>query len=343
MRSLGMPIYSQKDWLTRLQGSKYAQGPIDIYNHNGGVAELEKRVAALLNKPASLFFPKGTIAQLCAMKVSAQQRNNTNVVVHSMSHIALDENDAYETVTGLTGISIGHCDRPFSISDIQEIEVKFATVSVELPLRRAGFKLTPWEQLEAMSQWCKTEQVHFHMDGARLWESACAYQKSEADISALFDSVYVSLYKGIGAIGGSILAGDSEFIESCKIWRSRLGGNSFTSFPMIIGALDGLDKQLKQLPELLIRAKTIAKLLQNFPELELDTPQTNGFFVFLEGDIDLLNQKAEQLNQKMGLKLFSRFVRFPNTHKHMIEIQVGAGHRAISDQEIVDYFSSLLS
>jgi hypothetical protein len=52
MRSLGMPIYSQKDWLTRLQASKYVGGPIDIYNQNGRVIELEKRVANLLNKPA---------------------------------------------------------------------------------------------------------------------------------------------------------------------------------------------------------------------------------------------------------------------------------------------------
>jgi len=342
MRSLGMPIYSQKDWLTRLQASKYVGGPIDIYNQNGRVIELEKRVANLLNKPASLFFPKGTIAQLCALKVSAEQRNNTNVVLHSMSHMVLDEDDAYQTLMGLNGILIGACDSPFDIDDIKAIEAKFATLSIELPIRRAGFKLTPWAQLETMSHWCKAEQIHFHMDGARLWESACAYQKSVADVSELFDSVYVSMYKGLGAIGGAILAGEPDFIRSCEIWRSRLGGNAFTSFPMVIGALDGLDNRLQHIPEFVARAKEIARLLTCFPQLEINTPHTNGFFVFLEGDIHELTKKAKQLNKKMDLKLFSQFSKFPNSHKYMIEIQVGAEHQTISDKDILEYFTSLL-
>lgn len=337
-----MPIHSQKDWLKLLQASDYSEGPVDVYNQNGRILELEKRVANLLNKPASLFFPKGTIAQLCALKVSAEQRSNTNVVVHSMSHMVLDEDDAYQTILGLKGVPIGDCNGPFTIADVKKIEASFATLCIELPIRRAGFKLSPWDQLKKMSQWCKAQQVHFHMDGARLWESTFNYQKSEAEISALFDSVYVSLYKGIGAIGGAILAGDKDFIESCKVWRNRLGGNAFTSFPMVIGALDGLDNRLKHIPEFVVRAKRIAGLLERFTQLEVNTPQTNGFFVFLDGDIDELTQKAKQLDKKMGLTLFSQFSKFPNTHKHMIEIQVGANHEAISDKEIVDYFSALL-
>jgi threonine aldolase len=343
MRNLGMPIYSQQEWLTRLQASEYLDGPIDIYNDMGKVVELEKRVADILNKPASLFFPKGTIAQLCALKVSSQQRSNNNVVVHSRSHMVLDEDDAYQTLMGLKGIPIGDCDSHFGIEDLKSIAAKFATVSVELPIRRAGFKLTPWDQLELMSHWCKAQQIHFHMDGARLWESAPAYQKSEADISALFDSVYVSLYKGLGAMGGAILAGETDFIESCKVWRSRLGGNAFTSFPMIIGALDGLDNRRKHIPELVARAKNIANQLKSFSQLEVNTPHTNGFLVFLEGDIEALNKKASELNQTMDLKLFKPFSTFPNTHKHMLEIQVAAGHKNITDQEILDYFAALLA
>lgn len=338
-----MPSYSQKQWLTQLHESKYADGPVDVYNQNGRVLELEKRVAALLNKPACLFFPKGTVAQLCALKVSAEQRKNNNVVLHSMSHMVLDEDDAYQILLGLKGIPIGDHSSPFNMQDIKKITEKFATLCVELPIRRAGFKLTQWEQLEAMSKWCKTEQIHFHMDGARLWESTSHYQKSEADISALFDSVYVSLYKGLGAMGGAVLAGETNFIEQCKVWRSRLGGNSFTSFPMVIGALDGLDNRLKCIPEFVLRAKEIATLLKTFPQLEVNTPQTNGFFVFIEGDFNELNSKAIKLNQKMGIKLFNQLCPFPETKKLMIEIQVGANHKAISDQEIIDYFESLCS
>lgn len=342
MRSLGMPIYSQIDWINRFRASNYIDGPVDVYNQSGRVEELEKRVATLLEKPASLFFPKGTIAQLCALKVAAQQRDNNKVIMHSMSHMMLDEDNAYEFIMGLHALPIGNCDSPFDMNDIKTVNAQVATLTIEIPIRRAGFKLTPWSELEAMSQWCKDQKVHCHMDGARLWESTYAYQKSLGQISALFDSVYVSMYKGIGAIGGAVLAGESDFIDSCKVWRNRLGGNCFTSFPLIIGALDGLDNKLTQIPEFVVRAHNIAKLLKQFEQLEVNLPQTNAFFVFLEGDVVKLGKKAKQLNEKMKLTLFNTFNKFPNTHKHMIEIQVGAGHSHISDQEIVDYFTYLL-
>ena len=343
MRNLGMPRDTQKQSLTQLLASVYADGPIDVYNQEGRVRELEQRVARLLNKPACLFFPKGTVAQLCALKVSAEQRENDKLVLHSMSHMVLDEDDAYQTLLGLKGITVGDHTSPFTMQDVAAIKETFATLCVELPIRRAGFKLTQWDQLALMSQWCKTKHIHFHMDGARLWESTSYYKRTEADICALFDSVYVSLYKGLGAIGGAVLAGETNFIERCKVWRSRLGGNAFTSFPMVIGALEGLDNRLKHMPEWVRRAKKIASLLEQFPQLEINTPQTNGFFVFIEGNIKQLTEKATKLNQAMGIKLFNQFCAFPKTTKLMIEIQVGVNHGEISDQEIVDYFSSLCS
>jgi threonine aldolase len=136
-------MHSPKDWLSQLHASAHALGPADIYNQGDKLEELEKRVAVLLNKPASLFFPKGTIAQLCALKVCSEQRHNNNVAVHAMSHIAHDEFDAYQALMGLNGITIGRRECPFNMQELGAIETKLAALSVELPLRRAGFKLTP--------------------------------------------------------------------------------------------------------------------------------------------------------------------------------------------------------
>jgi threonine aldolase len=59
------------------------------------------------------------------------------------------------------------------------------------------------------------------MDGARLWEAAPFYastaSKSIADIAALFDTVYVSFYEGLGAIAGCCVAGDKETIEQLNL------------------------------------------------------------------------------------------------------------------------------
>lgn len=198
IRHLGMHKQSHEYWLDIMTQSKYAKEDLDCYNQGPLVDLLENRVAKLLGKEKALFVHKGSIAQLIAMKVTCESNSNNNVIVHPKSHIDFDEENAYQTLTGLNGIKIGNDFEPFDFSDVESVNQNVATLTVEIPLRRVGFKLTSWNQLKKMSQWCNETNTHFHMDGARLWESGHYYNKSYAEISALFDSVYVSLYKGLG-------------------------------------------------------------------------------------------------------------------------------------------------
>ncbi|MEM9102283.1 MAG: beta-eliminating lyase-related protein [Pseudomonadota bacterium] len=342
IRTLGMPIPNHKEWLQLINHSRYTQSSIDFYNQGELVEQLESRVAKIVGKQSALFFNKGTIAQYSALKSAEEKKNNSNFIAHPLSHIAWDEDDAYRSLLKLNGILIGELNKPFSIKDITAVDTDVSAVIIELPLRRAGFKLTEWEELNKIHQWCKSHNVHLHMDGARLWESTSYYQKTMADIASLFDTVYVSLYKGIGALGGAILAGEPDFIESCQTWRNRFGGCAFTSFPLLISALEGLDTRYEKIPSLVQRAHSVAEQLAKFPQLDVNRPQSNGFFVFVKGDREKLKKKAEDITQSMGIKLFNDITFFPKTHNQMIEIQIGVNHHTISDEEIDTYFSQLL-
>jgi len=46
----------------------------DRYGDGGVVAELEEEIAALLGKPAAVFFPSGTMAQQSVLRVHADRR-----------------------------------------------------------------------------------------------------------------------------------------------------------------------------------------------------------------------------------------------------------------------------
>ena len=85
-----------------------------------------------------------------------------------------------------------------------------ASLLLELPQRDLGGQLPTWDELVAQTAWAHEHGAAAHMDGARLWESAPFYGRSYAEISGLFDSIYVSFYKGIGALAGSALAGSAE-------------------------------------------------------------------------------------------------------------------------------------
>ena len=90
-------------------------------------------------------------------------------------------------------------------------------------------------------------QVPLHLDGARLWEIA-PYYKAEAgsslrEVVALFDSAYVSFYKGMGApFAGAMLLGSESFIEAASPWRRRLGANPWTVMPYALSCRDAFHR-----------------------------------------------------------------------------------------------------
>jgi threonine aldolase len=96
-----------------------------------------------------------------------------------------------------------------------------------------------WSELEAIRAWCTENSVLLHMDGARLWDAAPYYaagggagvDKTIRDVCGLFDSVYVSWYKGMGALCGATLLAPQHILDRCWVWLRRMGGNLFTVMP----------------------------------------------------------------------------------------------------------------
>jgi len=50
-------------------------------------------------------------------------------------------------------------------------------------------------------------------------------------IADLFDSLYVSFYKDLGGLCGSMLLGSEDFIQEAKLWQVCYGGRLFTQAP----------------------------------------------------------------------------------------------------------------
>ena len=343
IRKLYCKTQTHSGWVKLLKESKYLNKERDYYNNGELVDILENRVADLLGKPNALFFHKGVTAQLVALKVASEIRNNKKIALHPQSHIVANEENAYQVLMGLQGHEVGSLNHALTYNEIKAMKEKIALLTVELPLRNAGFKLAPWKELKKMSKWCHKNEVHFHMDGARLWESTNYYEKTETQMSALFDSVYVSFYKGLSGIGGAVLAGERDFIEQCIVWRSRLGGDLYSAFPQLITALEGLDRKLPAIPSWVERAKEIAKELKQLSGLESEIPKSNGFLVFIKADLESLNKHAIRLNKKYGIVLFHQFIPTDVASIQKVEMQIGADAHEISTKEIVDYFRELIN
>ena len=131
------------------------------------------------------------------------------VAFHPTCHLELHEHGGYAHLHGLKAELIGDRDRLIELEDLEAIHAPIGALLIELPQREIGGRLPEWEDLLAQIQWARDTGIATHLDGARIWESAPYYDRSYAEIGALFDTVYVSLYKGLCGLAGSVLAGQT--------------------------------------------------------------------------------------------------------------------------------------
>ena len=123
-----------------------------------------------------------------------------------------------------------------------------STLIIELPHREIGGKLTPWDEVEKISHICRSNGIHFHCDGARVFEASAGYgHESVKETAEPFSTIYISFYKGLGSISGAMLIGDSEFCQEARRWLRRMGGNLYSVLPYYISSWDGFRKNCRRL------------------------------------------------------------------------------------------------
>jgi len=297
-----------KETLLALANSVQRDEKTDTYGAGDVIEDFEKKISLLLGKEAAVFMPSGTMAQPIALKIWADRQRTPYVALHATSHLALHEQNGYQILYGLKGLTLGQDHRVPALQDLKaSASDPLAAILLELPMREIGGQIPTWEELLAQSQWAKSNNIKLHMDGARLWQCPAAYEKSLAEISALFDSVYVSFYKDLDGIAGAILAGDADFIEKAKIWQRRAGGNIVALYPYVIAAREGLKQHLPLMEKRLNHTKWLADKLNKFDHFQTMPlkPQVNMFRLRVNANPNDFLPKATQWAKDNGVALIS--------------------------------------
>src|SRR6185437_15236111 len=235
----------------RLLATIPVDAEVDLYGDGGVVAALEGEIAELLGKQAAVFMPSGTMAQQAVLRVHADQRQRRTIVFHPMCHLEKHEEEAYQRLHGLIGRTAGNQNRLLRLDDLTPIREPVAALLIELPQRDIGGQQPSFEDLAAQCDWAAQAGAARHLDGARLWESAAGYGRPLSEIAALFDTVYVSFYKGIGALPGCCVAGPDEVIAQVRDWRRRMGGTLHGLWPSAASARTCLAARLSSFPKYL--------------------------------------------------------------------------------------------
>jgi threonine aldolase len=315
---------------------------VDRYGEGGVVAELEEEVAALLGLPAAVYLPSGTMAQQSALRVHADRRGRRTVVFHPECHLDQHEGRAFERLHGLVGRPVGDRNRQLTSADLAGVAEQPAALVVELPQRDLGGQLPAWDDLVAQTAWARDRGAAAHLDGARLWEASAGYGRLPKDVAALFDTTYVSFYKGIGALAGCCLAGPADVVGEVREWRGRMGGTLFGLWPGAASALSCLRRRLPLMPAYLDRARAIADAVRDLPGVTVvpDPPQTPMLHLLLGTSPEAFAAAARALAEQ-GLWTWEKSMRTGDPAVQRVELSVGDATLALSVEEVRTAISAL--
>lgn len=287
----------------------------DVYGTGGIINDFEKEVAQLLGKESAVFFPSGTMAQQIALRIWSDMKALKKVAYHPLCHLEIHEKDGVKVLHHLEPVLLGGKDRLFNIEDLKAVSDPLSCLLIELPQREIGGQLPGWEELVEISGFCKAKDIMLHLDGARLFEVLPYYKKPAGDICNLFDSVYVSFYKGLGGIAGAILAGSIEFTEQAKVWKRRHGGDLISLYPYIVSSKYYMEKRMGNMKKYWEHALTAALRLNSIKGIRTipTVPVCNMFHAYFDAPRDTVESIMSEIIDKYNLALVTNIKETGNS------------------------------
>ena len=269
---------------TRAMRSAMADAPVgdDQYGEDPSTNRLQALMAERLGKAAALWLPSGTMANQVALKVLT--RPGDEVVASRESHAGWHEAGGAAANAGVQIVEIGR-GGVFSVDEL-EAAIKPAglpvfpqttLMEIENTHNRAGGVVVPQPLVLQLCAAARARGLGCFLDGARLWNAAAASGVSLQEMAAPFDLVSVAFSKGLGAPGGSLLAGSRAHIVAADRHRRRMGGAMRQNGIFSAAALFALDHHVDRLGEDHAHARMLAERLAAGAPVQLDlaTVQTN--------------------------------------------------------------------
>ncbi len=240
---------------------------------------------------------------------------------------------------------VGDPNELITLADLEQIREPVAALLLELPQREIGGRLPAWDDLVAQTSWAREHGI------ACTWTApACGRWGRSTNAStprspALFDSVYVSFYKDLGALAGAALAGDAELVAEARVWQRRHGGNLVTMHPFVVSAELALDARLDRIPGFVEHARAVAAALAAVDGVEIvpDPPQTPMFHVLLRGDRDRLCDAALTIAERRKVFLFGELRPTASPSHHLHEVTVGDATLALEPDEVAALYAEIVA
>jgi len=312
-----------------MQAIQEAELGDDVFQEDPTMNKLEKLAAQKIGKEKALFVTSGTQANVVSLL--AHTERGDEVIMEAQSHTYLYEVGAMAALGGLMAHPVPGNKGVLYPEDVKKAirgdDIHFPKtrlVCLENTHNNAGGIVVTPEQIKAVADVVKPQNIKMHLDGARVFNAAVALKTDVKTITKEFDSVMFCLSKGLSAPVGSMVCGSEEFIMKARKVRKMLGGGMRQVGILAACGIAAIEKMVDRLKDDHANAQKLAKGLSELKgiSIDLDTVQTN-IIIF---DVAKLggSHKFIEILEKKGVKCLAR----DETHVRMVT------HRMVSSEDI---------
>ncbi|MGF7058837.1 low-specificity L-threonine aldolase [Brassicibacter mesophilus] len=303
----------------------------DVYREDPTVKELERLAASKLGKEDALLVPSGTMGNQLALMTHTQR--GQEVILEDWAHIFRYEAGGLAFLSGLQARTIAGTRGIMNVNDIKAAIIKdddlhhaqTGLICIENTHNMAGGVVIPLDKMKDIYNTAKGYSLPVHLDGARLFNAATYLKCDASEIARYTDSVMFCLSKGLCAPVGSILAGNTEFIDKARKYRKMLGGGMRQAGIIAAAGIISLNDMVDRLVEDHENAYKLAEGLSNIKGISIDfeTVQTNIVMANISGTGLKSDELVMKIKEKgiLASSITDNIIRFV-THKYVENIDI---------------------
>lgn len=240
----------------------------DVFGEDPTINALENLVAEMFAMEAALFCPSGTMTNQIAIKAHTQPSDE--IICDVLSHvyqyegggIAFNSGCSVKLIQGNKGrITASQVEE--SINNANDVHKPISKlVSLENTSNRGGGCCYNFNDMLAIQEVCKKNNLLLHLDGARIFNALVAKKETPTQYGKTFNSISVCLSKGLGAPVGSVLLGNKNFIQKARRIRKVFGGGMRQAGVLAAAGIYALQNNINRLAQDHLHAKQIEQALQ---------------------------------------------------------------------------------
>ncbi len=262
----------------------------DVFNEDPSINKLQEMAAAMLGQEAGLLVSSGTMGNLSAMLTHCGRGNEA--ILGDQCHILNYEQGGIAALGAIMPKPLPtQIDGSLKIEDITAAiridDQHYAVtrvIALENSHNRMGGAVQGPSYIKQVAELAHAHGIKLHIDGARIFNAAAAFNVPVSELTKYADSVTFCLSKGLSAPVGSVLVGSREFIQRAHRARKVLGGGMRQAGVIAAAGIVALEQMIGRLGDDHTNACLLAEGISQIPGLHIDVNRVPTNMVYFDVD-----------------------------------------------------------